>query len=487
MKKTILPNRFVIEKLDSPYWRLFIKSLNDIVGREYFTGDAGKYYGIFYNVPIVSDEIPIDVELISLSMWAESTGIELEMTMCYDDIERPIVDCVQIHEYAPNYPGEMAPRTDCLFAYRNDGYALGGDVYSDYHGRTYIAELEEEAGLVYSHYHSDWLYEDSDYVFYGYTTSDSHQDWFYSDEYVEAGGEYYIDSSIAERHGYRWSERRDAWYHIDDYPESVEDANANYHSQSRRDYSNSSTFKIAFEIEKEDSSAGLIHYDQLHYNTGWCKEGDGSLDDDGYELISPIFDMYSNDLETAIGKSSDLETLINADYSDRCGGHINISCTTMSPNILFEGMSSFMPLLYAMYEDRVDKNYSKAKAKHQYHASGDKYSSVYIKPNLVEFRIFPAVKNVKNLLWRRDLIRIMVDNMNKSELDVLRMMLNKKSRLHNHLRIVFSEDKILQKAEAFVRYSEIYNYKKLPLPNKDKYKNQKDRKNPNDSTNSLGA
>jgi hypothetical protein len=282
----------------------------------------------------------------------------------------------------------------------------------------------------------------------------------------------------------------DEWYHEDDYPTSVSECNAGYHDQSRRDYSKNALFKVAFEVEKEDCEAGLIHYDDLHHDTGWCKENDGSLDDDGYELVSPIFDLYSDDLEKSISEHDDLSTLINAEYSESCGGHINVSCSTIQPKVLFEGVSCFMPLLYALYEDRLDMTYSKAKEKHRYHTEQDKYSSVYIKSHLVEFRIFPAVRNVRNLIWRRDLIRLMIDNMNRSELEVLKMILNKKSKLHAHLREIFSEDKILQKANAFMKYSEVYNYKKLPGIDEDKYKNQKPRKKNDDNldtTSDLGA
>jgi hypothetical protein len=493
MKKTILPKSFVIERQDSPLWDLFIADLNKIfvdsgVNRQ-LSGTCAKYYGIFLDVPILSDEVPEGVELIPLAMYADDANFSYETITTYDGFSHPEFACVQISEDAESHPGEWALRFECKYANENQAYALARDVCKTLHGGFFIRGTEESLNIVWSEFHSDWLCTDNDYVYYGYV-GHRHEDYFFSRHAVEIDDNYYYSNEIAEECGFRYHRGHCEWYDECDYPCEVSECNASYHDLSRRDYSNNSVFKIAFEIEKEDSEAGLIHYDDLHHNTGWCKESDGSLDDEnGYELVSPIFDLYSDDLEKAIDKHRDLKTLINAEYSDNCGGHINVSCTTIRPNLLFEGMSAFMPLLYALYEDRLDKSYSKAKVKHQYHTERDKYSSVFIKDNLVEFRIFPAVRSVANLLWRRDLIRIMVDNMNRSELDVLRMILNKKSKLHNHLRLIFSEDKILQKADLFMRYSEVYNYKKLPNYDKDKYTNQKPRKgNDNlDSTNELGA
>lgn len=493
MKNTNLPTSFVIERQEGPLWDAFINDLNKIFQDaglyKNLAGSCAKYYGVFIDVPILCDEIPEGVELIPLAMYADANNFKYDLVTTYDGTQVPDYLCVVISKDAPNYAGEYARLIDCRYADLNDEYALKEDTNVTIHRSWFINGTEEDVQVEYSDWNGGYVETEHNHVYYGYTGIHS-EGFFFNSSPICIDNEYYASRDVAEDNGWRWHDGQGEWFSADDYPYEVSECNASYHEQSRRDYSNNSVFKIAFEIEKEDSEAGLIHYDDLHYNTGWCKENDGSLDDyNGYELVSPIFDLYSDDLEKAINKHGDLKTLINAEYSDNCGGHINVSCTTINPNLLFEGMSSFMPLLYALYEDRLEKTYSKAKVKHRYHTEKDKYSSVYIKDHLVEFRIFPAVRSVANLLWRRDLIRIMVDNMNRSELDVLKMILNKKSKLHNHLRLIFSEDKILQKADLFMSYSEIYNYKKLPKYDKDKYNNQKPRKNNDnlDSTNALGA
>jgi len=490
MKKT-LPTQFVIERVDSPIWGLFINELNEMLTnksvRNRIVGNIAKYYGVFIDVPVLFDEIPEGFELISLPTYADMKNIKYELVTTYNGVETADFLCVTIHDDAPNYAGEFALASECRHASLNEGFALRDDVITAYSGETFIRETDEEVNLVHSEYNDGWIdREDSIYGYY----ERRDEGYFLENDAVCIYNNWYASRGVAEDCGFRWHRGNDEWYHQDDYPTSVSECNAGYHDQSRRDYSKNALFKVAFEIEKEDGEAGLIHYDDLHHDTGWCKENDASLEDDGYELVSPIFDLYSDDLEKSISEYNDLSTLIDADYSDSCGGHINVSCSTIESKVLFEGVSCFMPLLYALYEDRLDMTYSKAKEKHRYHTEQDKYSSIYIKSHLVEFRIFPAVINVRNLIWRRDLIRLMIDNMNRSELEVLKMMLNKKSKLHAHLRQIFSEDKILQKANAFMKYSEVYNYKKLPGIDEDKYKNQKPRKKNDDNldtTSDLGA
>lgn len=167
-----------------------------------------------------------------------------------------------------------------------------------------------------------------------------------------------------------------------------------------------------------------------------------------------------------------IKPLINASYSDSCGGHINISSTEYTPDQLGNGFMGFMPLLYSIYENRINRDYSKAKVKHEYFVNKGKYSSMFIKGNLVELRIFPAVKNTDNLMWRVGLVRIMCENLYRSELDVLKMILNTRSRLYKHLALVFDDAKILDKANKFIKHSNIYNGTKLEMPKKNKNKNK---------------
>lgn len=252
----------------------------------------------------------------------------------------------------------------------------------------------------------------------------------------------------------------------DDDDNFDDDYNAEYQDIDRVfrfDKRNPPKFSIGFEIEKEDEDAyECVRAKSLYRDTKWIKENDSSLHGGGgYELVSPAFDMFSNDIDDEIEASHILQQLINGSQSSNCGGHINIASSDYNSNELLEGLGSFLPLLYAMYENRIDMYYAKAHNKHKYHDMQTKQSAVYVKNNVLEFRIFPAVKNVRNLLWRRDLLRIMCNNINSSEIDVVKMIANPKCKLHIHMRKIFTIDTMVKKIEMFVKYSKMYNDKNI--------------------------
>ena len=73
-------------------------------------------------------------------------------------------------------------------------------------------------------------------------------------------------------------------------------------------------------------------------------------------------------------------------------------------------MCGYTPLLYSLYYGRVDKNYSKGKSNKDLKNDNEKYQSIKIHNNRIEFRIFSAVPNVETLLWRTKLIEKMLQH-----------------------------------------------------------------------------
>lgn len=248
--------------------------------------------------------------------------------------------------------------------------------------------------------------------------------------------------------------------------EEREVPNARYHALSREFLCDrDSKFTIGLEIEKEDEDVkNNIGYKKLFDRTKWCKERDGSLNEHGYELISPVYDLFSSNMDKDIEKDEDMKALINANYSHRCGGHINIGSSIYSPIQLLFGIKGFLPLLYSIWSMRVDNHYSEVRKPHEY---GNSKRAIKIKDNVIEIRLASAVKSVKNMIWRRDLMRIIMKNINSSEQEVLRMMLNPRSILHKHLRKVYSSDRFMDKCNKFVKYADSYNDIKLNEPNWD--------------------
>lgn len=275
----------------------------------------------------------------------------------------------------------------------------------------------------------------------------------------------FLDAESADCNGFVFCQIQRDWVKRD---EISEEPNASYHGL-RREWmceAGKPQFTIGLEIEKEDIIArNKVGYQKLYDRTKWCKERDGSLNDlSGYELVSPVYDLMSSRMEKDINDDEDLTQLINASFSDRCGGHINIGSKIYSPVQLLWGIKGFLPLLYSIWGIRINNQYSRAMKAHEY---GDKKNAIKLKAHVLEIRIASAVKSVKNLIWRRDLVRIMMNNINKSEQEVLRMMLNPRSVLHKHLRKVYNSERFMKKCNDFVSYAEMFNDIKLDSLNWD--------------------
>jgi hypothetical protein len=352
------------------------------------------------------------------------------------------------------------------------------DLNTTYDGNKFHADEADTHSIVWCESDSEWAHQDD--CEYGWVDR-RNEGYFIRDnnEYCHSSRDdvYFMNSNVMHDRDYLWCERLNDYVHCDDYisddDDDDDDCVRGYHHFSRVNAYERDTPKwtIGFEIEKEDRVAKTLNdANDIYSAMKWCHESDGSLDShSGFELVSPVFDMYDQDMISKHFNHPYIKPLINAAFNhESCGGHINIASTMYTPSQLADGLSAFFPLLYSMYESRITKNYSKAKQKHQYFSSADKYSSVYIKSNVVELRIFPAVRNVDNLQWRLDLVRIMVENINKSEIDVLRMMLNPRTRLHKLLAKVFTPEKIFEKSNLYIKYSEMYNGRKLSMPKKKK-------------------
>ena len=278
---------------------------------------------------------------------------------------------------------------------------------------------------------------------------------------------YFIDDETAVDSNYEYDEE------LGCFVKEEEKYVANYGCYDHPDYSDCSNFKFGVEVEKEDEDEYYGSKTQKVYDlTGWAKETDGSLGEYGYELISPIYDLmdltkFNLDLE----KFSVLRGLINADYSGNCGGHITISSKEMTAGELFSGIRAYIPLLYSLYPSRTQQSYSQAKSIYTLGYQPEKYSGVYLKEGLkgrlLEFRIFPAIRNVSNMIWRIELLQIMLRNIGVGERDVLKQLLNKKSKLSIHIRKMYKkngrsvDEAILDLSSRYINNSFEFNHVKI--------------------------
>jgi hypothetical protein len=166
------------------------------------------------------------------------------------------------------------------------------------------------------------------------------------------------------------------------------------------------------EIEKEDDEVlrSITISDFKSDYKEWRKESDGSLNEHGFELISPIFPLDIPYFVDYVKNNPVLLNHISAKSSHRCGGHINISEINKTPDELFELIQWYVPLFYALYPKRKSISYCQSKSIDKIKADKAKYGAIYIKRECIEIRIFPAIKNLNQLEFRLRLIELMCNN-----------------------------------------------------------------------------
>lgn len=212
---------------------------------------------------------------------------------------------------------------------------------------------------------------------------------------------------------------------------------------------------VGFEVEKEDKA--LLFREkasEIWERFCWSKEFDGSLDvDSGYELVSPIYSLYSDTIFEDI-YSRGLQELINGNVSHRCGGHIHISVSGMSGKSLFNAMKAWIPFFYAIYPKRIGEYYCKAKKMQDMVGSDDKYQGVRVMGDRIELRMPSAVQHVEQLTWRISLLRVIMENLNITPLDVMFDMTHK-TELRKLLRKVYTLIEIKERVQIYKLLADI--------------------------------
>jgi len=312
--------------------------------------------------------------------------------------------------------GQLIPREDAVLT-DLDGWVLQDDVLVAHDGTTMRQGNEDDHDYRYTH---DGELHSNDVLYY-----------------VDDVDEYYHEDDMGHR--FFWHES-DETYRT--YEPENDDVCHGYHNGPRNYYQGDAKFRFGVEVEKEDSSP-IEDYELSDVDdTGWSRERDGSLDSEiGYELVSPVYNLFSDRFDNDISKSI-LKDHINADYSSSCGGHMGFSIANKSGAQVFDLYSGFFPLLFSMYRKRLRGSWSAVRNNKTLKRGSHRYSAVNVQREYVEFRIFSAVKNVTNLLWRRDLLRIMAKNPKKGVMWWISQAMNPNSALHNHLLKVYDADKI---------------------------------------------
>ena len=146
---------------------------------------------------------------------------------------------------------------------------------------------------------------------------------------------YFTTEAAAENSNFKFSLRLGSWCEADDKIRLYgNDTVLGYHTShglsdaSKKKlpvyHNENDEYLVGLEVEKTDRTLrddGLAW--EIAENSGWIRERDGSLNDGGFELVSPILPLFDNTrLNAAI---SPVERYIDGNADSSCGGHINVS------------------------------------------------------------------------------------------------------------------------------------------------------------------
>ena len=250
----------------------------------------------------------------------------------------------------------------------------------------------------------------------------------------------------------------DFCYWCDETEEYYEDeANANkgglkqYHQSQIEDKSANAKIKIGFEVEKEDSN--FTEFNNIRA-IDWDAERDGSLNSNGFELVSAIYNL--EDLTQFKQDTEQIKDYLNADSSKNCGGHINVSIKDKTNKEVFNLIRGYVPLIYAMYFGRLDNRFATAKKIDEL-GQYNRYDAFNFTKQygILEFRIFSAVKTREQLIWRAELIALMFKHHRKGSASVLKMLFTD-SPIKAHLLKIYNPIKYEALIDRVIRYTDIY-------------------------------
>jgi hypothetical protein len=213
-------------------------------------------------------------------------------------------------------------------------------------------------------------------------------------------------------------------------------------------FSRNSPILTGWEIEKEDFEVkcGITISDFQAALPNFRKERDGSLDGRaGFEFITPPLELSPKGIEKYLKERPVAVAHINANFSKKCGGHIHISRAGFTGRQLFDEIRGYLPLFYALFPGRADggnSSYCKAKSAFDMVTDRQKYQAVNILNDRIEIRIFGAVKNLENLIWRAALLKKIFENPCS---DCSEMYFNRLPGLISHLKKVYRTPEMLEK------------------------------------------
>lgn len=190
-----------------------------------------------------------------------------------------------------------------------------------------------------------------------------------------------------------------------DYSDTDDYLESDYRDHIFHTFTDNPRFYIGLEVEKEDKDVLKSQYieDFLEDTDHLFKKvSDGSLDSNsGYELNTPAMELLPNEIDSFLSSYPTVVTHIDGDYSlGNCGGHINLSEVGLTGDQFFDKIKGYAPLFYALNPTRIDAYWSRAFSTKSLKQDKRKTQSIAIWGDRIELRIFAAVENYNQLMWR---------------------------------------------------------------------------------------
>jgi CRISPR/Cas system CSM-associated protein Csm2 small subunit len=258
--------------------------------------------------------------------------------------------------------------------------------------------------------------EDDDFVVYG---EDFREENFIhmSDAIYCVDIDAWVHCNIDDHH---WSEETGEYYcHSENMPDNEVDNEtiSEYHSSPEPINLNlpkfNTPFNIGFELEKTEFNGNGISAEDVgdyvgDYDLFKGYEADSSCGVEAITNILPLGNTNSKARKYVFSMFEDAKDIIDSPVSLDCGGHITISMDDISPRVfvrgydLLEKIRTNLAVIYALYPTRLNKSYCRENKS----LKGDnkKYSPVNVSFNMIEIRLPSAVRSVKQLKLRYDLM-----------------------------------------------------------------------------------
>ena len=169
-----------------------------------------------------------------------------------------------------------------------------------------------------------------------------------------------------------------------------------------------SKFTIGFEIEKNRITPRNAKL--LSLIAGY--ERDGSC---GVEAVTNILPLVAGGKwrNKVYSMFADAKRVIEDEYSPsdfKCGGHISIGVEGMNGKEIGEAVRLNCGIIYALFRKRLNNYYTRNNIEMDFDRYvSNKYQPVYVKDNVLEFRLPSRVQSVKQMMRRYELMYILMD------------------------------------------------------------------------------